>query len=227
MKSLTLLALLIAAAGPVLSFAAKPNILFIAIDDQNDWVGHLGGHPMAKTPHLDRLAARGTTFLNAHCQSPLCNPSRTSLLLSLRPTTTGIYGLSPWFRTLPDWKDRVTLPQYFADHGYRTAATGKIFHAGTGAPGAGAGKGKAKASAYRSAVVPRAEVIKVQPIPQFASEESNPIQCGDLFEGFNDAECSHAAGCHRESGLARMVSRSSELSVRHDLQRHRQPNVCV
>jgi hypothetical protein len=84
MKSLTLIALLIAAAGPALSFGAKPNILFIAIDDQNDWVGHLGGHPMAKTPHLDRLAARGTTFLNAHCQSPLCNPSRTSLLIGLR-----------------------------------------------------------------------------------------------------------------------------------------------
>ncbi|PAW74980.1 MAG: choline-sulfatase [Opitutia bacterium Tous-C4FEB] len=157
MKSLTLIALLIAAAGPALSFAAKPNILFIAIDDQNDWVGHLGGHPMAKTPHLDRLAARGTTFLNAHCQSPLCNPSRTSLLLSLRPTTTGIYGLSPWFRTLPEWKDRVTLPQYFADHGYRTAATGKIFHTGTGAPGAGAGKGKAKANTAAVAAPVRPE----------------------------------------------------------------------
>jgi hypothetical protein len=69
---------LLAALGSVvlaisLTFAAtpptvkKPNVLFIAIDDQNDWIGHLGGHPMAKTPHLDRLAARGTTFLNAHC----------------------------------------------------------------------------------------------------------------------------------------------------------------
>ena len=68
----------------------RPNVLFIAIDDQNDWIGHLGGHPLAKTPHLDGLAARGTTFLNAHCQAPLCNPSRTSLLVGLRPTTTGI-----------------------------------------------------------------------------------------------------------------------------------------
>ena len=126
----------------------KPNVLFIAIDDQNDWIGHLGGHPMAKTPNLDRLAARGTTFLNAHCQAPLCNPSRTSLLLGLRPTTTGIYGLSPWFRTLPEWKDRVALPQHFADHGYRTAATGKIYHGGTGGGGGGAAaKAKAKASA--------------------------------------------------------------------------------
>lgn len=117
--------------------AQHPNILFIAIDDQNDWIGHLGGHPLAKTPHLDRLAARGTTFLNAHCQAPLCNPSRTSLLLGLRPTTTGIYGLSPSFRTVPEWKDHVTLPQYFGAHGYRTAATGKIFHQGTGSGGKG------------------------------------------------------------------------------------------
>ncbi len=61
---------------------SKPNVLFIAIDDQNDWIGHMGGHPLAKTPHLDQLAERGTTFLNAHCQAPLCNPSRTSLILA-------------------------------------------------------------------------------------------------------------------------------------------------
>lgn len=116
-------------------------MLFIAIDDQNDWIGHMGGHPLAKTPRLDALAARGTTFLNAHCQQALCNPSRTSLMLGLRPTTTGIYGLAPWFRTLPQWKDRVALPQHFENHGYLTAATGKIYHGGAG--GGGKGKGKA------------------------------------------------------------------------------------
>ncbi len=123
--------------------ADQPNILFIAIDDQNDWIGHMGGHPMAKTPHLDKLAARGTTFLNAHCNAPLCNPSRTSLLLGLRPSSTGIYGLSPWFRTVTALKDRVALPQHFANHGYSTAATGKIYHGGTGS-GAGKGKGKGR-----------------------------------------------------------------------------------
>jgi arylsulfatase A-like enzyme len=112
----------------------KPNVLFIAIDDQNDWVGPLGGHPLAKTPYLDRLAARGTTFLNAHVQSPLCNPSRTSLMLGLRATTTGIYGLSPWFRTVPQWQDRVTLPQHFRASGYTTYTTGKIYHGGVGGP---------------------------------------------------------------------------------------------
>lgn len=114
----------------------RPNILFIAIDDQNDWVGHMGGHPLAHTPYIDQLAARGTTFLNAHCQAPLCNPSRTSLMLSLRPTTTGIYGLAPWFRSLDLWQDRVTLAQHFKRNGYRTLTAGKIFHGGVGDPAA-------------------------------------------------------------------------------------------
>jgi choline-sulfatase len=112
--------------------ADKPNVLFIAIDDQNDWIGHLGAHRFAKTPHMDSLAARGTSFTNAHCNAPLCNPSRASLLIGLRPTTTGIYGLAPNFRQVPAWKDRVSLPQHFAQAGYYTAATGKIFHQGTG-----------------------------------------------------------------------------------------------
>jgi arylsulfatase A-like enzyme len=111
----------------------KPNVLFLAIDDQNDWIGALG-HPLAKTPHLDRLAQRGTVFLNAHCQAPLCNPSRTSLMLGLRSTTTGIYGLAPWFRTLDAWKDRVSLPQHFRANGYQTLSTGKIYHGNFGGP---------------------------------------------------------------------------------------------
>ena len=122
------------AVEPPTNPASQPNVLFIAIDDQNDWIGHLGGHPLAQTPHLDSLAGRGTTFLNAHCQAPLCNPSRTSLMLSLRPTTTGIYGLAPWFRTLDAWKDRVALPQHFKAHGYRTLTTGKIYHGPVGGP---------------------------------------------------------------------------------------------
>jgi arylsulfatase A-like enzyme len=106
----------------------KPNVLFIAIDDLNDWVGCLSGHPQVKTPNIDRLGARGTLFTNAHCQAPLCNPSRTSLLTGLRPSTTGAYALDPWFRSAPQLKDIVTLPQYFAKHGYVTLSTGKILH---------------------------------------------------------------------------------------------------
>ncbi len=106
----------------------RPNVLFIAIDDLNDWVGCLGGHPQAQTPNLDRLAARGTLFRNAHVQAPLCNPSRSSLLTGLRPSTTGIYGLLPGIRDVFTTRDCITMPQYFAHHGYFTATFGKVFH---------------------------------------------------------------------------------------------------
>lgn len=125
---------LIVCGTSVVAESPRPNVLFIAIDDQNDWIGALGGHSLAKTPNIDRLAARGTVFLNAHCQAPLCNPSRTSLMLGLRPTTTGVYGLAPWFRTLDAWKDRVTIPQHFHAHGYRTLTVGKIHHSVPGGP---------------------------------------------------------------------------------------------
>lgn len=115
---------------PLALAAEKPNVLFIAVDDLNDWVGCLGGHPQVQTPHIDGLAARGTVFTNAHCQAPLCNPSRTSLLTGLRPSTTGVYGLAPWFRSDETFRDLITLPQHFAANGYRTFATGKIWHGG-------------------------------------------------------------------------------------------------
>ena len=112
--------------------AARPNVLFIAIDDLNDWIGCLGGHPQVQTPNIDRLASQGTLFTNAHCQAPLCNSSRTSLLTGLRPSTTGIHGLAPWFRNVGALKDRTTLPQHFESSGYQTLSTGKIFHGGYG-----------------------------------------------------------------------------------------------
>jgi arylsulfatase A-like enzyme len=110
----------------------RPNIVMIAIDDLNDWVEPLGGHPDVKTPTMRRLAARGLTFTNAHCQAPLCNPSRTSLMTGRRPTTTGVYGLAPWFRKLPEFAELVTLPQHFHAAGYRTLIGGKIYHGGFG-----------------------------------------------------------------------------------------------
>ncbi len=114
-------------ALPILA-ADRPNILMIAIDDLNDWVEPLGGHPDVKTPAMRRLAERGLTFTNAHCQAPLCNPSRTSLMTSRRPTSTGVYGLSPWIRNVPELADIVTMPQHFRNHGYRTLIGGKIYH---------------------------------------------------------------------------------------------------
>lgn len=115
------------------SLAALPNVLFIAIDDLNDYVGCLGGHPNAKTPHIDRLARRGCVFTNAHCQAPICGPSRASLFTGLRPSTTGIYGQIQ-DKAIRDanaaTKSVVFLPDYLEKHGYRTAGAGKMFHNG-------------------------------------------------------------------------------------------------
>ncbi|MEM0896626.1 MAG: sulfatase [Verrucomicrobiota bacterium] len=130
-SSLLALCSLLFALCPTLH-AAKPNVLFIAIDDLNNWVGPLKGHPQVITPNMDKLAKRGTTFTNAHCQSPLCNPSRTSLLTGLRPTTTGVYSLQPPIRDVEGFKDIVTLPQAFGKAGYKTYTTGKIFHGAYG-----------------------------------------------------------------------------------------------
>jgi len=107
---------------------ARPNVLFLAVDDLNDWVGCLGGHPQAKTPNIDKLAKKGVLFEQAYCAAPLCNPSRTSVMTGLRPSTTGIYGNRNWFRDLPGLKNWVTLPQYFRQHGYIAWTGGKIYH---------------------------------------------------------------------------------------------------
>ncbi len=112
----------------------RPNVLMIAVDDLNDWVGCLGGHPQARTPHIDALAARGVLFSNAHCQAPLCNPSRTSVLTGLRPSSTGVYGLMPGLREVEALKGRVTLAQAFRQAGYFTALFGKIHHDGSLSP---------------------------------------------------------------------------------------------
>lgn len=112
----------------------RPDVLFIMVDDLNDWVGVLGGHPQAKTPNIDRLASRGLTFTNAHAAAPLCNPSRTALLTGLSPFTSGVYDNRADWRDLEIFSDKSTLPKYFKDKGYRTYGAGKIFHAHTYSP---------------------------------------------------------------------------------------------
>ncbi len=111
----------------------KPNVLMIAIDDLNDWVGCLGGHPQARSPNIDRLAEQGTLFTNAHCQAPICNPSRTSIMYGLRPSTSGVYMNAPRPWTVNQLKNRITLPRHFAANGYETYTAGKIYH-GSGLP---------------------------------------------------------------------------------------------
>ncbi|MGB0766219.1 MAG: sulfatase [Phycisphaeraceae bacterium] len=129
---LVLLALSIGLSGgfaPAARAADEPpNVLLIAIDDLNDWIGCLGGHPQATSPNIDRLAQRGVLFTNAHCQSPVCNPSRASMMTSLYPETTGIYFLSPPIEKSPVAKRAKVMPSRFVEAGYEVVAAGKLFH---------------------------------------------------------------------------------------------------
>ncbi|WP_217494479.1 sulfatase [Nibricoccus aquaticus] len=101
------------------------NVLFILSDDLRTDLGSYG-HPLAQTPAIDRLGAQGVRFENAYCQYPLCNPSRTSMLIGRYPTTTGLYSNRNWFNGV--YPDLVSLPKYFKAHGYQTLRTGKVFH---------------------------------------------------------------------------------------------------
>jgi arylsulfatase A-like enzyme len=105
----------------------KPNVLFIAVDDLNDWIGCMKGHPQALTPNMDRLAARGVLFTNAHCAAPACNPSRAAVFSGQMADVTGVWSnLSPsLYRLRPKAK---LLPMAFSDAGYRTLGTGKLLH---------------------------------------------------------------------------------------------------
>jgi len=105
----------------------KPNVLFIAVDDLNDWVGCLGGHPQARTPNIDALAARGVNFTHAYCASPVCNPSRSALMTGLRSSSSGVYSNDIDRRTTSA-NSVVPLNSHFHDNGYRVVGAGKIYH---------------------------------------------------------------------------------------------------
>lgn len=105
--------------------AERHNVLFILVDDLKPAIGCFGD-AMAKSPHLDQLAARGVAFQHAYVQQALCSPSRSSLMTGRRPDTTKVWDLTTHFRTaLPDVR---TLPQLFKENGYITQSLGKIYH---------------------------------------------------------------------------------------------------
>ena len=99
----------------------KPNILMLCIDDMNDWVGFLGGHPQAKTPNMDKLANRGVNFTKAYCTAPGCSPSRNALLFGIEPHNSGLYP----FYDINEIESEVlepytALPLLFRQNGYKT-----------------------------------------------------------------------------------------------------------
>ena len=109
----------------------KPDILFINVDDLNDWVGVLGGHPQAQTPNIDALAARGMLFTNAHTPAAACLPARTALLFGMSPFNSGVYTQLGDWRNNPTFADKLSLPRYFRENDYLTLCSGKLFHAHT------------------------------------------------------------------------------------------------
>ena len=104
----------------------RPNILFISVDDLNDWIGCLGGHPQARTPNFDRLAKSSLLFTNAHCPAPACNPSRTAVLTGLAPNESGLYSNRQKMREILPRAE--LMPRYFSRYGYWSAGSGKILH---------------------------------------------------------------------------------------------------
>jgi arylsulfatase A-like enzyme len=106
--------------------SSRPNVLFIAVDDLNHWVGHLGRNVQASTPNIDRLASRGVTFTRAYCAAPACNPSRAALMSGLRPSTTGVYhNPTDWRRVIGT---ELMLTTQFRNAGFLVAGAGKIYH---------------------------------------------------------------------------------------------------
>jgi arylsulfatase A-like enzyme len=104
----------------------RPNVLFIAVDDLNDWIEPLGGHPQARTPNLNELAEESILFTQNYCASPGCNPSRTALLTGIHTYNSGMYSnYQYWREVLPDAQ---TMPQFFMENGYWAGGAGKIFH---------------------------------------------------------------------------------------------------
>ena len=119
----------------------RPNVLFIAIDDLNDWISVFGGHPKAVTPHMDRLATSGAmVFQNAHCAGSVCCPSRSAMLSGFMPSRSGIYSNSQNMLDAPLVQTHATLPEYFSKHGYVSLSMGKIYHKHATAHGLDAGQ---------------------------------------------------------------------------------------
>jgi arylsulfatase A-like enzyme len=123
---LLVIVILMTASVVPAKLSQRPNVLFIAVDDLNDWTSFLGGHPQVRTPNMDRLAQSGMLFTNAHCAAPACNPSRTAIMTGLAPNKSGLYSNRQKMREI--LPNAVILPKYFINHGYWAGGSGKLLH---------------------------------------------------------------------------------------------------
>ena len=185
----------------------RPNVLFIAVDDLNDWVGCLGGHPQAKTPNIDALAKKGVFFEQAHCAAPLCHPSRTAIMTGLRPSTTGIYGNLNWFRDMPTLKDWVTIPQYFRHHGYVAWGGGKLYHQAHGKFSDAEAWDHVYSTRTGAVPPPKNERYKHGLRPKF---ESNPILARLIDWGPTDAPIEANPDWKTAQGAAQFLGRDHD-----------------
>tara|TARA_R100001143_G_C3357401_1_gene133310 strand:- start:988 stop:2481 length:1494 start_codon:yes stop_codon:yes gene_type:complete len=135
MKSANKLASILFAASAVFTSPAmsqdRPDVLFIAIDDLNDWVGVMGGNEQIRTPNIDELASRGMLFANAHTPGAACLPTRTAIFSGMSPFSSGVYTQLGDWRTNPTFEGKPTIPAFFRQNDYLTLGAGKLFHAHT------------------------------------------------------------------------------------------------
>lgn len=191
------------AAVPSTAEPARPNVLFIAVDDLNHWVGHLGRNKQAKTPNIDRLAGMGVTFRRAYCAAPVCNPSRAALMSGLRPGTSGIYDNGQnWQPVIGKEK---TLTTQFLNAGYNVFGAGKIYHGNAHRDGewtdylAGSGGGKAKATPHPDAKNDGVGGIKFRPLTNDSKlQDEHTIDYGIMqLQAKHDKPFFVAVGLHK------------------------------
>jgi iduronate 2-sulfatase len=196
-----------AAAAPLIAAPKRrKNVLFIASDDLNTCLSCYG-HPVVRTPNIDRIARQGVRFDRAYCQYSLCSPSRSSLMTGMAPDTTGVYDLQRHFReTLPDV---VTLPQLFQKNGYFTARAGKIYHYGV--PGQIGTSGLDDPPSWNKFVNPNGvDHTKEEALLTFSTPQRTALGSSVAYHASSEPDEKHTDGMVAEAIIETMMERRNE-----------------
>ena len=196
-----------AAAAPLTAVPKRrKNVLFIASDDLNTCLSCYG-HPVVRTPNIDRIARQGVRFDRAYCQYALCSPSRSSLMTGMAPDTTGVYDLQRHFReTLPDV---VTLPQLFQKNGYFTARAGKIYHYGV--PGQIGTSGLDDPPSWNKFVNPSGvDHTREEALLTFSTPQRTALGSSVAYHASSEPDEKHTDGMVAEAIMQMMSERRNE-----------------